>query len=111
MRLVEPGGEPWQLTNMAHGASGGEWSPNGALIAFLSPLNESERLNTHDAEDSEESKPLDLLAKRHVRERDEQNEKERLDPYVMNRIPYRAGTRFLGDRYQQLHVVESLESR
>jgi dipeptidyl aminopeptidase/acylaminoacyl peptidase len=103
-----PGGEARALTNMLNGAAAPRWSPDGRHIAFLSSMNADER-EREDAGEEEES-PRDKLEGKHRKERREEDEKKRHDPYVVWRIPYRAGTAFLGDRFAQIYVIPVAEN-
>ncbi len=105
------GGEARPLTSQPNGATSAEWSPDGATIAFLSASNAEER----EKEDSTEKPeaPKDVIEAKHRKERQEDDEKKRQDPYRMWRIPYRVGTQFLTGRYAQVYVIatdENLES-
>lgn len=101
-----PGGDARQLTQMEYGAGNPWWSPDGSRLAFTAGLNTEERRT--EGEEPEEA-PKDLLEARHRKERREEAEKKRWDPRWVERIPYREGTAFLDDRYQQLYVVEVAE--
>jgi dipeptidyl aminopeptidase/acylaminoacyl peptidase len=101
--VAAPGGEPRPLTSAVNGASSPAWSPDGDHIAFLSSMN----LNEREKEDRGETDqpPADQLESKHRKERREDEERRRRDPYHMWRIPYRSGTVFLGDRYAQVYVM------
>lgn len=103
LRVVHPGGEARPLTKMPNGATSPAWSPDGTHIAFLSASNASERAR----EDSGESDPppADKLEAKHRDERREQDEANRWDPRIIQRIPYREGTSYLDDRYSQIYVI------
>jgi dipeptidyl aminopeptidase/acylaminoacyl peptidase len=106
-----PGGEAKRLTDMPNGATGPAWSPDGTRLAFLSAMNADERAksaesNEDDEDDTDQQPPADELEARHRKERQEEEERRRRDPLVMWRIPYRAGTEFLGDRYSQVFVMD-----
>ena len=105
--LSLPGGEARVLTTMANGVTGFTWSNDGGRIAFLSSMNSEERAK-EDAGEQPES-PKDKLEGKHRKERKEYDEKLRSDPYFMWRIPYRAGTQFVGDRFSQIYVMPVAE--
>ncbi len=98
-----PGGEARAITAVAKGVAELSWSPDGHQIAFTSASNSAERAR----EDSGETPdyPLDELDIQQRKARDDHDEKKRLDPYPMRQIPYRAGTRFVGDRHAQVYVI------
>lgn len=101
--VAMPGGEARTLTSMPNGATSPEWSPDGTRIAFASSMDAAER-EKEDSGESEET-PQDKLEGKHRTERREEDEKKRYDPFVMWRIPYRAGTRFLDGRYSQIYLA------
>ncbi len=99
------GGEARVLTDMKYGAHSPAWSPDGTRIAFLAPESEDERRSA-PAEDSDALPPIDKLEKRHRRERQDEDEQMRWDPREMWRIPYRRGTAFVDERYDQIYVID-----
>ncbi|MDE2951306.1 MAG: S9 family peptidase [Chloroflexota bacterium] len=99
------GGEACALTDMKNGAHSPAWSPDGTRIAFLAPESEDERRSA-PAEDSDALPPIDKLEKRHRRERQDEDEQMRWDPREMWRIPYRRGTAFVDERYDQIYVID-----
>lgn len=101
-RLGLLGGEPRAITQMRNGAVAPAWSPDSTQIAFLSSLRADERETEGE---SETEPPVDKLAAKHKKEREEEDERMRQDPYRMWRIPYRVGTAFLDERYAQVHVI------
>ena len=99
------GGEARALTNMKNGAHSPAWAPDGTQIAFLAPESEDER-NSAPAEGSDTLPPIDKLEKRHQKERQDEDEQMRWDPREMWRIPYRRGTAFVDERYDQIYVID-----
>ena len=101
------GGEARALTDQQNGAHSPSWSPDSKRIAFLSPTNDDER-----AEESTEHsppKPSGKLEQKHRQERREEDERNRWDPRLMWRIPFRYKTVFVDERYNQIHVVDANE--
>lgn len=103
-----PGGESRALTMRENGAHSPDWSPDGTRIAFLSPMSEDERAKEDNGEDPPE--PKDKLEGKHRKERKAEDEFMRWDPRPMWRIPYRQGTSFVDERYDQVYVIDSAES-
>jgi dipeptidyl aminopeptidase/acylaminoacyl peptidase len=107
MRIGEPGGEPRSLTSLPNGANSPAWSPDGSQIAFLGGLNADGRAKEDRGE--EDPKPIDKLDGKHRKERREQEETKRFDPRIIQRLPYRTGTSFITDHFQQIYVIVTAE--
>ncbi len=105
--LIEMGGEARALTNAQTGATSPQWSPDGEYIAYLSGVNAEERAK-EDAGETPEP-PKDKLEMEQRIARKMHDETERWDPRLVERIPYRAGTAYLDDRYQQIYIVRTAE--
>lgn len=108
LRVTSPGGEARALTSVPNGASSPAWSPDGTQIAFLSNMSADERAKEDRGD--EEPPPADKLESRHRSERKEQDEVKRFDPRIAWRIPYRAGTSYVDDRYAQIYVMPIAEN-
>ncbi len=107
--VAAPGGEARALTEMANGAHSPDWSPDGARIAFLSPLTAAERAAEAD-DDAPPPPPKDKLERKHRKERQAEDELQRWDPRPMWRIPYRQGTSYVDERYDQVYLIETAEA-
>ncbi|MBL8156333.1 MAG: S9 family peptidase [Anaerolineae bacterium] len=105
--ITEPGGEARALTALPNGATSPAWSPDGHWMAFLSPMNATERAKEDRRE--EDHKPADKLDAKQRKERRDQDESQRWDPRPAWRIPYRSGTSFLSDRFNQIYVMPTTE--
>lgn len=108
LNITAPGGEARALTSTLNGATSPAWSPDGTHIAYLSPMNAQERGDEDNGE--EITPPQDELEGKQRKERRAHDEKLRLDPYPMWRVPYRVGTSYVGDRYAQIYVTPVAES-
>lgn len=107
LRVIAPGGDPRPLTSHARGAFGPAWSPDGTQIAYLSNSTTEERAK-EDAEEKPEA-PRDSLEAKQRKEREAEDEKKRLDPRPVERIPYREGTSYWDGRYAQIYVIGTEE--
>ncbi|MBL8096018.1 MAG: S9 family peptidase [Anaerolineales bacterium] len=97
------GGEAWALTSSANGAVNPVWSPDGKQLAYLSDVNADER--QAEDEGKEPPSPSDSLDARHRGERKAEDEKRKLDPRVIQKLPYRTGTEYYDDRTTHLYVM------
>ena len=104
-----PGGEARSLTQMENGAHSPDWSPDGARIAFLAPMSREER-EAEDADGEPQPEPADKLESKHRKERKAEDELDRWDPRPMWRIPYRQGTAYVDERYDQVYVTPVAEA-
>ena len=107
--VAAPGGEARQLTSQDNGAHSPAWSPDGLCIAFLAPMSADERARESSDEDAPPD-PVDKLEAKHRKERKAEDELNRWDPRLMWRIPYRYGTEFVDERYDQVYIVNVAES-
>ena len=104
-----PGGEARALTQLENGAHSPSWSPDGSRIAFLAPMSREER-EAEGADSEPQLEPADELERKHQKERQAEDERERWDPRPMWRIPYRQGTAYVDERYDQVYVMPVAES-
>ncbi len=102
------GGEARALTSRQNGAHSPDWSPDGKQITFLSPMGADER-DKEDASDAEGPAPSDSLEKKHRAERQAEDEAQHWDPRPMWRIPYRHGTTYVDERYDQVYVIDTTD--
>ncbi len=102
--IAADGGEAVQLTYMPNGATAPAWSPDGQSIAFLSPMRPDE---WQKEEEGEGLPPADLEEQEKARP-GEEDEKKRVDPRLVERLPYRSGTTFWDGRYVQVYVIPTM---
>ncbi|MCG8349797.1 MAG: S9 family peptidase [Chloroflexales bacterium] len=98
------GGEAQQLTKMPHGASNPVWSPDGRQLAFLSRCNEEERVKEDTGIQSPE--PETAWEAQRLKDQRRHEDKERDDPRVIKRLPYRMGTEFFDDRRRHIYIID-----
>src|SRR5688572_8323970 len=96
-------GEPRALTSHENGAFAPAWSPDGQTMAYLVRMNAAE-LEQEDKNEKPEP-PKDELEGKHRKERKGEDEKNRFDPRIVERIPYRQGTSFMDDRHSQIYLM------
>lgn len=101
--IAVDGGEAQQLTDQPTGASDPAWSPDGTQIAFLSRANEAERA-AQDSATAPTAPASEWERKREVEQR-EHADRERNDPRVISRLPYRTDTTFFDDRRRHIYLV------
>lgn len=100
---ISHSGEARALTSHDRGAFAPAWSPDGKYIAYLSNSNETER-KQEDSDDKADA-PVDSLEGKYRSERKKEDEKNRWDPHLMERIPYRQGTSYMDDRHGQIYII------
>jgi dipeptidyl aminopeptidase/acylaminoacyl peptidase len=105
--VTAPGGEPRPLTSNVNGAGSPAWSSDGAHIAYLSGMTIDEMAKEDRGE--KPLKPADSLAGKHQKERQEEDEKNRFDPRFVTRTPYRQGTTFIDERFQQIYIIPTAD--
>jgi len=99
------GGEAKQLTNMPNGVNGFSWSPDGKYMAIVSPLNADER-RLEKRGKFPPPPPKDNLEGELRKVEQEHQEKEMVDPRVYTGLPFKAGTDFVGSRYNHIFIIE-----
>jgi dipeptidyl aminopeptidase/acylaminoacyl peptidase len=111
--IATDGGEARRLTDISQGATNPAWSPDGKFIAFNSRVSaeEREREDNPPQDEGESEAPKDAFELQQRREAEEHREKQRFDPRVIHRQPYRAGTEFLDDRRTHIYVVDVAAAR
>lgn len=108
MRLA--GGEARAITKHPNGVQSFEWSPDGKRIAYIAAVRADERQNEDntDAPPTPETpvSPKDAWDFKRDKEQRLHDEELRLDPRVLNRVPYRTGTTYVEDRYRHVYVID-----
>jgi len=98
------GGEARAITSMPNGATNPVWSPDGKRIAFNSRANDEERKREDSGK--EDAPPSNELEAKHRTEIKEDEEKKKIDPRIITRLPYRTGTEYFDDRYTHIYVMD-----
>jgi dipeptidyl aminopeptidase/acylaminoacyl peptidase len=98
------GGEAQQLSKLPNGASTPAWSYDGALIACLGRASEDER--AQEQSDEQPAPPDNEWEAKRRKEQREHDERERSDPRVVTRLPYRTGTSFFDERRTHIYLLD-----
>ncbi len=94
------GGEARQITRRVTGVTEFLWRPDSAGFVFVSRVNAAER----ELEDDGDIWPTEKRALKIAFEKWKFEDKENIDPRVVNTFPYRSGTSFMDGRH--MHVYE-----
>ncbi len=105
IRVGMPGGEAYPLTTLPNGAHSPAWSPDGTMLACLSPLDSDER--AREAAGVTDEPPADKQAAQQRKDAAALTEARRSDPLIVKRIPFRDGygKTYLDGRFQQIYVI------
>lgn len=98
------GGEARAITTMPNGATNPVWSPDGKRLAFNSRMNAEERKREDSGKD--DAPPSNELEAKHRKEIKEDEEKKKIDPRIITKLPYRTGTEYSDDRYAHIYVMD-----
>ncbi len=101
------GGEARPLTSHPNGASGPVWSPDGKRLAFHASVNAEEQRKENATPGESDAPPVTALEAKHRTEIKDEAEKQKSDPWVITRLPYRTGTQYLDDRFMHIYVVDA----
>jgi dipeptidyl aminopeptidase/acylaminoacyl peptidase len=103
------GGEAIRVTNIKNGIGEFNWSLDGTKIAFTHRLNIQEQEAEDKKDEKKEEKPTEIDIK--IKNLKEQEiEKEKIDPRIISKIVYRKGTSFMDDRTSHIYVL-NLDSK
>jgi len=101
--LISPnGGEAVQLTNIPTGVSNFRWSRDGKKIVFISRMNKEE-LETPSDEEKKDLLPDELTL---MAINQKKLEDKKIEPRIITRSEYRAGTSYKDDRKGQIHILD-----
>ncbi len=89
---TEAPGDPRKITDAPNGVSAPVWSPDGTRLAYLAGMSAADRAHEADPEN--------------VKKFTEDDEKKRVDPRVIKGMPYRAGTSYLTDKFNQIYLLD-----
>lgn len=102
------GGEARCLTDLKHGADSPAWSPEGKRLAFVAAIDAEgrakEAAGSGESENGQESMAKDPSSS-DGESKSSAKEPDRADPRVIDRLPYRSGTRYL-ERERHIYVME-----
>lgn len=109
--LPMSGGEARAVTTHPNGVNSFEWSPDSQRIAFTANMRKDEQDNedkrNQKSEPADERREVkDAFELKQEKERKEHEEKKRFDPRQITRVPYRTGTTYIEDKWQQIFVVD-----
>jgi dipeptidyl aminopeptidase/acylaminoacyl peptidase len=97
-------GEARQIATHPNGVRGFVWSPDSTRLAFTAGVRPDERA-AEDTPAAEAPGAKDALSGKHDKERREQADKDRFDPRLTTRVPYRLGTAYVDDRWPHVYVA------
>ncbi|MFW9924910.1 MAG: TolB family protein, partial [Candidatus Thorarchaeota archaeon] len=96
------GGEALQLTTMINGVNNFEWSKDGKTIIFISRLNEDE-LQEPSVKEKKDFLPEEVIL---MTSEKQKREEQKIEPRIITREEYRAGTSFKDDRKGQIFTID-----
>lgn len=102
------GGEARSAVTHPNGIEAFAWSPDGTRVAFSAKLrpDEGEAEDIQASSDGQSAPSFkDAWTLKREREAKQHLEEQRLDPRVIQRVPYRTGTTYIDDRYAHLYVA------
>jgi dipeptidyl aminopeptidase/acylaminoacyl peptidase len=110
--LPMSGGEARCVATHPNGIGAFEWSPDGKRIAYTATMRRDECEKEDEKSEAESEKAegearafKDAWTLKREKEQKQHDEEMRLDPRVVNRMPYRTGTTFVEDRYAHIYVA------
>ena len=96
------GGEAESLTSLPAGVSGFAWSPDSQRIALVSyPLASDLEAEAHPGDAPQSAFEAEQRKAQHTHD-----QKQRIDPRVINELPFRTGTDYIEGRRGHLYVLE-----
>ena len=99
------GGEAIRVTSVKNGVGEFNWSLDGTQIVFTQRVNLEEQEDEDKKEEKKKEKPSEIELKiKNLKE--QEGEKEKIDPRVISKIVYRKGTSFMDDRNSHIYVLD-----
>jgi len=105
--IAADGGEAELLASVPAGVGGFAWSPDGSRIALVSyPLP-----SDLDAENTPTTAPANAFEAEQQQALKKHTDALRIDPRVINELPFRTGTDYIEGRRGHLYVVDVAQGR
>ncbi|MHA1347374.1 MAG: S9 family peptidase, partial [Candidatus Heimdallarchaeaceae archaeon] len=112
--MAVTGGESIKYTTMPNGVNSFKWSLDGKKVIFSHRVSIEEQSDEDKAlEEKDKPQELSEIDQKVKKLKQEETEKKKVDPRVVQKIVYRKGTSFMDDKINHYYVldIETKETR